>query len=379
SNTRELVRLETEYQFQNERDSLNRVNMLNAIALDKERLENKVKASVITFIGIVLIIVMFFLVFFYKSQRREKNLNWTLSKQRDELQTQKEELHQTNEELQQIQQETLAQRDYIEEQHNMLSIQKKKMESSIRAALLIQQAALPSKEKMKSLIPEYFLIYKPLNIVSGDFYWVEKNGEYTYLVVADCTGHGVEGAFMSLIGISLLNEAVKINHNLSLTEVLESVHTSLNNALRQEGKQQLASGMELGLLCWKHTLQHQTINVHFASAGIPLYVYHQGAEELVKYKGSRKSIGGKQRKKRNYEQHTLSIDNGDVLYIGSDGYVDQHNAKRNRLGSTHLESLLKKIAKEPLNRQKESLESSLSNHKEDMPQRDDITYLGIKF
>ncbi|MBE9481724.1 MAG: SpoIIE family protein phosphatase, partial [Bacteroidetes bacterium] len=265
--------------------------------------------------------------------------------------------------------------------HNQLNEAKEVIEekndhimSSIRYAQKIQQAILPVHEKMKEALTDYFVIFKPQAIVSGDFYWFSQIKDKMLVAVVDCTGHGVPGAFMSMIGNSLLNKIVNENKIFDPAVIMERLHNGVRAALKQEGEDvETQDGMDV-CLC---VLETKKKKITFTGARRPLYHIHNS--ELVEIKGDRKSIGGLQKEeKRTFTKNEIEVNPGDMIYMITDGFADQSNAQEKKYGSRRLKEYLQKNTKLGSSEQKEALLAELKTHQGDEVQRDDITVLGIK-
>lgn len=248
---------------------------------------------------------------------------------------------------------------------------------SIRYAETIQQAILPSKEKMNEALHEYFVLYKPKDIVSGDFYWFNHIEDKIFIAVTDCTGHGVPGAFMSIVGTNLLNEIINVEKVYDPAKVLELLNRYVTLSLRQNEVNNI-DGMDIALIVIE-THEDFTTKVSFAGAKRPLYYFEDG--DLHKIEGVRKSIGGGKRlsrKEKKFETKEVTLQNEASIYLLSDGYVDQNNIKRERFGSWKLKKVLKEIGPLPMKKQEEILNHYLLEHMRGTPQRDDITILGLR-
>ncbi len=244
--------------------------------------------------------------------------------------------------------------------------------ASITYAQKIQQAILPTAEKIAASFPEHFVIYKPKDIVSGDFYWFHSLGEAKIVAVCDCTGHGVPGALMSMIGNALLNQIVIEKKISEPSAILEELHKAIREALRQSENSsvELQDGMDICLV------RIEPNRLVFSGAKRPLYLIRNG--ELSEFKGDRYSIGGRQREsERKFSAHEIPIHTQTVLYLTTDGYIDQANPQRESLGSKRFKELLKAISTFSLNEQKEKLETELLAHQQNEPQRDDITVMSL--
>ncbi len=270
--------------------------------------------------------------------------------------------------------EEIQQSKLIIEKHN------DNMTKSIRYAKKIQDAILPQNERMAEILHDFFIIFKPKQIVSGDFYWLNKMQDKTFIIVADCTGHGVPGAFLSMIGASLLNQIIKEKKILSPALILEQLHIGIRTALRQEDKKNQAhDGMDIAVCL----IDLRERKITYAGAKRPLYFYGvpiiENTANLKKIAGDRKSIGGAQKeRKRSFSETTFQYSPGDMLYLSSDGLVDQHNRQDKKFGSLALQTLLKTLAHKQLSLQKAIILEALSNHQGKESQRDDITLLGVR-
>ena len=269
----------------------------------------------------------------------------------------------------------------INSQKLRLEKQNKEIRASIRYAQTIQQAMLPSN----AFVEQYFnsfIIYMPKDIVSGDFYWItaqeNKNVKTVYLAVVDCTGHGVPGAFMSMIGNRLLNEIVLEQKIDSPAEVLGILNTKVREALRQEETDN-NDGMDLAF-CKFEFLSGAKCKLTFAGAKRPLYILKNEINKLVTLNGDRKSIGGYNlaRKEIRFTNHREELDEGDMIYLFSDGIVDQNGPDRKKFGRLRLEETMIDCAKLEPEKQKEIFDKRLHEYMNNEDQRDDITLMGIK-
>lgn len=246
---------------------------------------------------------------------------------------------------------------------------------SIRYALTIQQAVLPTSEEMNRLFDEYFVIFKPKDIVSGDFYWTVNYKGKTFVAVIDCTGHGVPGGFMSMIGNALLNEIVTIERIFSPAAILERLHKDVRAALQQE-KAKNDDGMDISIFCLDKTEEGNKITF----AGAKQSMYYTENHNIYKIGGNRMSIGGRRNKKRTetFTEKTIVLPNQSMIYLMSDGFADQSDLQGKKIGSIKIIEQLSKISQLSADKQKEKLDTLLEQHQRSAPQRDDITLLGIR-
>lgn len=376
--TKELTRLELNYNFDKKQALLKAEQKAKE---DKLRIENDKKLQrerfyLLSTLGI-LFTVLVISIFALRSRQIQKRLNQQLTQQKDELQEQKQELTQLNEELRQNQEEIVTQRDYIESQNVNLSNQQTRIQSSIRAARTIQQAMLPFEHDLQRLFKDYFVIYQPKDIVSGDFYWVKQVGNEVIVVVADCTGHGVPGAFMSLIGINLLDKIVFQDGVTTPHLVLDQLHHQMNLVLHQDTNKQARGGMDAVILKLVPQTNEQ-VQVAFAGAKNSLYYFAPHTKEVQMVKGDRKSIGGVHSRIKQFSKQELVLPTGSILYAGSDGIQDQNNEARKKLGSQRLVNLLNKMAPQSLASQKTMMEQCIDEHMQGTTQRDDILWMAIQ-
>ncbi len=271
----------------------------------------------------------------------------------------------------------------IKNQKDTLDRQNKNIKASIRYAETIQQAILPDESLLNNYF-ESFLIYRPKDIVSGDFYWFSKSSSFKsdkgsfFVAVVDCTGHGVPGAFMSMIGNSLLNEMVNERKIESPNEILELLNNDIRKSLRQDQTDN-NDGMDL-LLCRFDKRNNDGIRLVFAGAKRPLYIIHNDSHKLIKLKGDRKSIGGIEdaRKKIKFKNYEVLLNKGDCIYLSTDGIIDQNGPDRKRFGSKRLEALLSDFYKLTIKEQEANVNKELNNFMQSEEQRDDITLLGLR-
>ncbi|MDO4462573.1 MAG: SpoIIE family protein phosphatase [Bacteroidia bacterium] len=231
-----------------------------------------------------------------------------------------QKLDQKNAELEQQKEEVQAQNERLEEQRNLLIDAQTKITDSISYASLIQSAAMPCENLLANLIGEHFVIFRPKDIVSGDFYWVREHDGIVMFAVADCTGHGVPGAFVSMLGISILNEiSAKISRdNVSAASLLNELRTKLKSALHQGNTDnENRDGMDIALL----VINREKGEMHYAGAYRPLLICHSGTMEVIN--GDRMPIGVYTNVESSFTDHTLSLTSGDMLYLFTDGIVDQ--------------------------------------------------------
>lgn len=255
----------------------------------------------------------------------------------------------------------------------LLAEKNRSITESISYARKIQTAVLPPEELLRCILPRHFIYFRPLDIVSGDFYWITRKGPYLYLAVADCTGHGVPGAFMSMLGFSLLNELVGQATDTNAAEMLDQLRIKLKAALRQTGKENEAQdGMDVALC----KVDFNGLHLDYAGANNPLIIIRQG--QLFEYKADRMPIGI-QAKEKPFSNHRVEIEKGDMVYLFSDGYIDQFGGEKNmRYRMENFRSLLLRLSTCDMKEQKIMLEENLRQWMGPQPQLDDILVLGFE-
>ncbi len=250
---------------------------------------------------------------------------------------------------------------------------------SLLYAQKMQNVILPSMEQFKEYFREYFVLYRPKDIVSGDFYWVNKvstdiDKKAILLAVGDCTGHGVPAAFMSILGIRLINEIVNEQKQTCPNLILEKLNTSIQNILKQYDKNN-NDGMDISLCLLEHLDNNET-KMTFSSAKSCIYIYNAEKREINRVKGDNKLIGGIRENKHSFTNQILYLKKKDVLYLASDGIIHQNNIERQKFGIQRFTNLLK--TNKNLFQLKEEIEANLDSFKKETSQRDDITLVGIK-
>ncbi|OJJ17900.1 hypothetical protein BKI52_29005 [marine bacterium AO1-C] len=369
--TKELTRLEMNYAF-DKKQALMKANQKakdEKIKIENDKKLQRQRFYLLSALG-VLFTVLVVSAFVFRSRQVQRKLN-------KQLTTQKNELSQLNEELQQNQEEIVSQRDYIERQNKNLNQQQARIESSIKVAHTIQQALLPSQQNIQTFFQEHFILYRPKDIVSGDFYWIKQVNNQIITVVADCTGHGVPGAFMSLIGINLLDNIIYKDHITDPKTILTRLHELLNEALYAASSAQHRVGMDAIVFSITRPTP-TTVNLVYAGAKNPLYYSSADEDRIHKLTGDRKSIGGFTSDFIKFENQAITLPTGSIIYAGSDGFQDQNNRERRNFTKQRLSNLLEENASLPLAEQKNILEKNLKKFMEGTTQRDDILWIGMK-
>lgn len=263
----------------------------------------------------------------------------------------------------------------IARHRDVLEDQKRQILESIEYAERIQRSMLPMDDLILRNVADCFILYKPRDIISGDFYWFAEVDGLLILAVADCTGHGVPGALMSMIGTELLKQIVVERGVTEPTLVLELLNKDIRYSLRQNlTGARTDDGMDI-CFC---SIDQQAGQVYFAGARRPLYYVNSDGESR-EIPGNRKSVGGRQKElKRTYEQVALPIGEGVTLYFTTDGFTDQPNPEGVKFGRRRWREFLARNGRLELDEQHSLLNEELTRHQQHEPQRDDITVMAVK-
>jgi serine phosphatase RsbU (regulator of sigma subunit) len=311
-----------------------------------------------------------------------------LKKKNKLIESKNKELQDRNDEILAQRDQITVQRDEIEMQKNVLTAQKdqileqsKDITDSIQYARRIQSAILPHDEVIKYLLPKHFILYKPRNVVSGDFYWLtHKRGEII-VVVADCTGHGVPGALMSMLGSTLLNDVINNIDTLKADQILNELRDQVILRLRQTGQaSETKDGMDIGICL----LNKDAMKLQYAGAYNPLYMIRNG--KLTEIKADRMPIGISSKAGKPFKNNELKVKKDDTFYLFSDGIIDQFGGENGKkFLSTRFQQLLISIQDKIMYDQKEILENELNEwmgltgkYPRKYDQVDDIIVMGIK-
>ncbi len=253
--------------------------------------------------------------------------------------------------------------------------QQRHIMDSIYYARRIQTAILPSDEYINQSIPDNFILYKPKDIVSGDFYWFYSTDKHIMISAVDCTGHGVPGAFMSIVGYNQLNHAVSVIKSRNSDEILNNLNKGVIDTLSDNTHEsKVMDGMDMALCVFDKDLS----KVQFTGANNPLLLIRDN--ELIQYRPDKFPIGAYQgRKPQEFTRDEIELKKGDCLYIYSDGYPDQFGGPRDKkLTSKRFREKLLEIHKQPMKAQKEVLNAYLEEWMDGREQVDDILVIGIK-
>ena len=307
--------------------------------------ENKNQLIYFAFGGCVLLIGLLFFIF--RGYRLKQKANISLEEKNKIINTQKK---------------------IVDEQH-------KDIKDSITYSQRIQNAILPPKNFWENLLPNSFILYLPKDILSGDFYWIAETTDYTYVATADCTGHGVPGALISVVNYNLLNKAVLEKNLVTPSEILDAVNIWLTESLHQSyGESDVKDGMDVTLIA----ISKHSNEMLFAGANNPIYIVSDG--ELKRIKGDKFPVGAfLEDQIKKFTTHKIQVKTGDCIYLFSDGFADQFGGKAGKKYKyAQFQEKLVKISKMAIKEQKEVIGNEFNDWKGSHEQVDDVLLVGIK-
>lgn len=312
----------------------------------------------------------------YKDKKKIEEQLKEILEEKARLEAQKQE---NDEKVQLLWEQSTAihhEKQRIDKLKTQVEYRHKEIIDSVLYAKKIQQAILPAQDAVRTILQDSFILFKPKNIVSGDFFWVYKIDDYRLLFAAvDCTGHGVPGAFMSIMGYNLLERIVTEQQIHEPALVLDELSKQVVKSLKQTTDlESVKDGMDMALCL----IDYENYTLQYAGAHNPLYLIRNG--ELTETKADRKSVGiSIGSKVKQFTNHTISIQPGDCIYVFSDGYVDQKGGPENvKFFYQPFKDLLLKIEKESMASQLASLDKVIMEWKGDKGQIDDMLIIGVK-
>lgn len=358
----EVLQMNREMQLQNE--LLNKESQLAEMArkeeLARSEAREKLRKMQLTLLSLVLGLLIIISLIILNQFRQKKKANIQLQNQNAQIEKQKAE---------------------IEEQRDLAEKQKQKITDSIQYARRIQAAVMPPEEILTGTFRDSFILYKPRDIVSGDFYWLARKENLLIVAAADCTGHGVPGALMSMLGVSFLNEIVNkmvVNKHISALnadEILNQLRNTVISSLHQTGEMnEPRDGMDIALTIF----DLEARKVQFAGAHNPFYLIRNG--ELIQYKADRMPVSFHRRKDVPFTKHEIVLEPNDCIYLFSDGYIDQFGGPKGmKFLSKRFKALLTDIHDRPMPDQRKILDAQIEEWKGPGHQLDDILVIGIRF
>lgn len=327
------------------------------------------------FVGFILLSALAVVV--YRSYQSKKKASILIAEKNNKLSQANEELTQQHEELLVLNENLEHQKQIIESTYAELRITSGELAKSIEYASDIQEVIMPSIKTLESFFGDLFIIFKPKDIVSGDFYWFSQLDEDTAVfVLSDCTGHGVPGAFMSLLGSTLLHETINVKGvRDDPARVLRNLHSGLRNLLKQE-KSSNTDGMDISICFFTRNTLSNTITLTFAGAKSKMY--YVSDNQLSELRGDRMYVGGR-KLNGEFSNHILELPLNTKFYLFTDGFIDQNNKFGKKIGSTRFKQLIENSCHLSFSEQQEIYEGKLQAYQGETKQRDDISLIGLSF
>ena len=329
----------------------------NKIKMQVEAIEKQ--KLVLYFISFVLLLFCFLVYYIYRGYKIKKEANIKLEEKNRTITQQRDEIE--------------KQRDLAASQRDQIAYQKKHITDSIMYAKRIQTALIPSLELFSDKL-DHFVLYKPLDIVSGDFYWVSNKGDIQVIIAADCTGHGVPGAFMSMLGVTMLNEIVNGKHITQPDIILGTLRSEIVKALQQSiDEDRVKDGMDIAVC----TIDFKEGLLWYAGANNPLYLVRD--KELFHYRAD-KMPASIHYNMQPFTLHRIELKKGDSFYIFSDGYADQFGGpKQKKFMTMQLKEKVVEMSGIPMIEQGVKLSETFEEWKGEGPQIDDVTLIGVRY
>jgi serine phosphatase RsbU (regulator of sigma subunit)/tetratricopeptide (TPR) repeat protein len=342
-NNKQITELSVKYETE-KKEAENRVLRAEG---ERQKIVSIAVTGGLAFVGI-------FAFFIFRSYRQKKKANVLLASQNSEI---------------------LIQKDIIEEKSRIVEEKNKDITDSIKYAKRLQSAILKPQEYLSSCFSDGFVLFKPKDIVSGDFYWFEKFGNHSMVAAADCTGHGVPGAFMSIIGCNLLTQAVNEYAITKPSAILNSVNKGISKVLQQKKDEpSVKDGMDIALC----VMDTDRMVLEYAGAYNPLWLVRDG--KIIEFKANKFPVGafvGEEIKQ--FTNHEIPIIKGDMIYLFSDGYADQFGGPQGKkFKYKALQKLILEICSKPTSVQKEIFDKTFESWRGELEQVDDVLLVGVK-
>ncbi len=367
---KQIEELEMKYQVKKKQQELGK----QQLELEKQKaVIKRQRTQKYAYIGGTVILLIGSIIIYW-NLKQKRRANSTLEQQKEEIESKNVELKQQNEEIKSQRDELQRQRDIANNQKNQIAVKNDEITSSIHYAKSIQSAVLPDEYMISKILEDYFIFFKPKDIVSGDFYFVTQKGDKAIMAAVDCTGHGVPGAFMSLLGMFLLNEVIDETKEFDAGGILDVLRTRMIQSLHQKNNaEENHDGMEISLCIW----DKQSNILNFAGAYNPLYLIRD--DKLTEYKGTRMSISIRSKLDESFKSQEIQLQKGDVFYLFTDGYADQISSDTGKkMSRQRFKNFLIEINSHDLLKQKVELQEFLDNWKKEYEQVDDILVMGVR-
>ncbi len=347
-NTEALNELSTKYETQQKQQQILLLTKDSELKQETIKLNRIIYSAVASVLGIICL----FFIYLFRKKRKDNKI-----------------LLEKNEAI-------ASQKQHIEQQHEELELKNTEITDSINYAKRIQASVIPSDSLLKRILPNSFVYFMPKDIVSGDFYWLSEVNQKIYFAIADCTGHGVPGAMMSMLGSSLLDKIISNEQDQFPADILKEQHKEIDYTINENVEQRDSKdGMDIAFIM----IDKPNKKVYFSGAGRPAYLIYNN--ELQILKGDKYSIGGIiDTETATFSQHEMDIEAGMQIYLFSDGVPDQFGGEqKKKLMTKNLQKLLLQISKKPITEQSSAFKLEFERWKENTEQTDDVCLAGIQF
>ncbi len=320
-----------------------------------------------------LIILGVFIIVSLLALIRQKALKMRNLELENQVKLRTAEVEQQNDELKAQRDELKAQSELVIEQRDKIQKTNDYVTQSINYARRIQKAILPAGKILLSYFSDYMILSKPRDIVSGDFYWTKEQNNKLYLAVADCTGHGVPGGFLSMLGSAFLNEIITYKENLNSALIVNSLRQSIIYALQEKESNSVRDGMDISFVIY----DKENMTIEFTGAYQSMYLLRQG--EIIIYKGDRMPVGYSRQNNVPFTKQLVNVQKDDIIYLFTDGYADQFGEKEHtKFMLFNFRRLITTIGDVPLNIQNELFAEAFKDWKGKTRQIDDVTVVAVK-
>ncbi|MBW7868906.1 MAG: SpoIIE family protein phosphatase [Brumimicrobium sp.] len=348
-NQKATVQKEMQFEF-DKKEALQQAEQEKKDAIAKEELA-KQRLQRNGFIG-GFILMLALTVVVYRNYRNKKKANDIISQQKKEVEQQK---------------------DKVEKAHDELAEKNREILDSITYAKRIQSAILPPQKLVKEYLPTSFILYKPKDIVAGDFYWMEQKGDTLLFAAADCTGHGVPGAMVSVVCNHALNRSVREYDLHEPGKILDKTRELVIEEF-EKSEDEVKDGMDISLC----GLNLKTNTLTWSGANNPLWVIKKGDTEVEEIKANKQPIG-KYVAPEPFDTHTIQLEKGDSIYIFTDGYQDQFGGEKGKkFKAKNMRELIFSLQNQPMDNQREAIDTAFEEWKMDHEQVDDVCVIGVR-
>jgi serine phosphatase RsbU (regulator of sigma subunit) len=357
STSKQITEMQTKYETETKEKEILLLNTDKKLK-DTELAQRRIVEYFLTGVGVLILLLALML---FKANQNKQKANELLTQQKQEISTQ---------------------RDLIEEQKNVVVHQKKEITDSINYAQRIQHAIHAPIAEIKTHLPDSFVYYKPKDIVSGDFYWFDCKDDICYIAAADCTGHGIPGALMTMLGTLLINEITNSKKILEPSRILKNLNYLLNITFRQD---KILDGMDIALCA----LNTKTNELKYAGANRPLWIIKRTenttssptntAFQLEELKADKTAIGGYTELDHEFTTNTCQLKKGDSFYIFSDGYIDQFGGEKGKkLTTKRFREKILSLQNESMQEQETHLDEYITSWRNTLEQVDDLLVIGVR-